>query len=39
MNVSWKVDKNEAIHGKEPQEDNIIINQVIMTKDNNFNLS
>lgn len=39
MNMSWKVDENEAIHSKEPQEDNIIINLVIMTKDNNFNLS
>lgn len=38
MNMNWKVYKNEAIHDKEPQEYNIIINQVIMTEDNSTNL-
>lgn len=38
MNMNWRVYKNEAIYDKEPQEDNIIINQVIMTEDNSLSL-
>lgn len=38
MNMNWKVYKNKAVCDKEPQEDNMIINQMIMTEDNSPNL-